>query len=469
MKNSKIRRGTMMTAAAAALTMLLAACGGGDGADDTAAPEEAGETTEAAPAEAVTFGCEAYAEYGSFEGATVEILSSIRDVEADQLDQSWAEFEECTGIDVIHNGIGEFEEQIVVQAEAGNAPDLAVFPQPGLLARMVDEGYVLPATDEVEAKVDEGWTEDWKAYGTVDGEFYAAPLMSSVKSFIWYSPSMFADGGYEIPETLDEMMALTEQIAADTADDGVVKPWCAGIESGGATGWPATDWVEDMVLRTGGAEVYGQWVANEIPFNDPQIVAAIDGVGEYLLNEEFVNGGIGDVRSIATTSFNDGGQPILDGNCYMYRMASFFEAQWPAGTNVAEDGDAFAFVMPGQEAGPAPLLTGGEFVGAMNEREEVRAVQSFLASPEWANSRVSIGGVSSANLGVDLDNAGSAILRLAMELLQDESRTVVFDGSDMMPSEVGSGEFWTQMTAWIDGTVDSQGAADAIQAAWPTD
>lgn len=451
MKNTQMRRSVASVAGIAALALTLAACGGDGGGDGTSAAAD----------------CSAFEEYGTFDGAKVEILSSIRDVEADALDESWKQFEECTGIDVVHNGIGEFEEQVVVQAEGGNAPDIAIFPQPGLLNRMVNDGYIVAAPASVEAKVDEGWTEDWKNYGTVDGTFYAAPLMASVKSFVWYSPSLFTDGGYEVPTTLDEMMSLSEQIVTDLGADGTVKPWCAGIESGGATGWPATDWVEDFVLRTAGPDVYDQWVTHEIPFNDPQIVAAIDAVGDYLLNEDFVNGGIGDVRSIATTSFNDGGLPILDGSCYMYRMASFYEAQWPEGTNVAEDGDVFAFGLPGESAGETPLLVGGEFVGAFNDAEATQAVQTFLASSEWANARVSIGGVTSANKGVDPENASSAILQLAIELLQDEGATVRFDGSDIMPSEVGAGEFWTQMTAWIDGTVDTKGAADAIEAAWP--
>lgn len=456
MKNFPLR-GKMTLAATAATALVLSACGGGGSTStDTAT---AGGSPD----------CAAFADYGTFDGTTVEILSSIRDVEADQLDQSWADFEACTGINIEHNGIGEFEEQVVVQAQGGNAPDLAIFPQPGLLNRMVSQGYIVPAPASVEANVDAGWTQDWKNYGTIDGVFYAAPLMASVKSFVWYSPSAFEEAGYEVPTTLDEMMALTEQIAADTADlgDGT-KPWCAGIESGGATGWPATDWVEDFVLRMAGPEVYDQWVTHEIPFNDPQIVEAMDGVGAYLTNDDFVNGGIGDARSIAATSFNDGGLPILDGTCYMYRMASFYEAQWPEGTDVAPDGDVFAFGLPGETAGETPLLVGGEFVGAFNSDPATVAVQTYLSSGDWANSRVSIGGVTSANNAVDPENASSDILRLAIELLQDPNATVRFDGSDLMPSQVGAGEFWTQMTAWIDGTVDTQGAADAIEAAWPT-
>src|SRR5699024_8051506 len=119
-------------------------------------------------------------------------------LESDQLAESGAHFEESTGITVEHNGSGEFETQIRVQAEGGNPPDLAVFPQPGLLQTMVEGGYIVEAPDSVEAKTDEGWSEDWKDYGTVDGTFYAAPLMASVKSFVWYSPSLFAEGGYEV-------------------------------------------------------------------------------------------------------------------------------------------------------------------------------------------------------------------------------------------------------------------------------
>ncbi len=459
MRIRKQRRAGTLVAGAASLGLLLAACGGADdlggggggggGGDDTA--------TEA--------DCAAFEEYGTHEGESVTLFTSIREVEADQMQDSFEEFTECTGIEVVHNGSGEFEQQLVVQAEGGNAPDLAAIPQPGLLARMVRDGHVLPATDAVEANVDEGWTEDWKTYGTVDGDFYAAPMLSSVKSFVWYPPAAFEENGYEVPETWDDLMALTEQIATDQGSD-TVKPWCAGIESAGATGWPATDWIEDLVLRVGGGDVYDQWVAHEIPFNDPQIVEAVDMAGAILKDENFVNGGIGDSRSIATTSFNDGGLPILEGNCFLHRQASFYEAQWPEGTDVSPEGDVFAFPLPGTTAEETPLLVGGEFVAAFNDREATQMVQQFMSSGEWANTRVEIGGVTSAHLEVDPELATSDVLRQAIELFQDESAVVRFDGSDLMPSEVGAGAFWTGMVDWINGS-ETQPVLDGIEAAWP--
>jgi alpha-glucoside transport system substrate-binding protein len=449
------KRGLSMLAGGAALALVLTACGG---ADDLGGGGGGGGDDEATGGDT---DCAAFEEYGSFDGETVSLFSSIRETEADQLQDTFTQFTECTGITVEHNGSGEFEQQIVVQAEGGNAPDLAIFPQPGLLSRMVGDGYLVPASEAVEANADEGWSEDWKAYGTVDGEFYAAPLMASVKSFVWYSPSAFEEGGYEVPTTWDDLMALTEEIAATGT-----KPWCAGIESGGATGWPATDWIEDMVLRSGGGDVYDQWVTHEIPFNDPAIVEATDMAGAILKNDDYVNGGIGDSRSIATTSFNDGGLPILDGECYMHRQASFYEAQWPEGTDVSPEGDVFAFYLPGMTEEESPLLVAGEFVGAFNDNEATQAVQAYMSSGEWANTRVEIGGVTSANSAVDPELASSDVLRLAIELLQKEDAVARFDGSDLMPSAVGAGSFWTGMTQWIDGE-ETQTVLDQIEASWP--
>src|SRR5690606_2782630 len=246
-----------------------------------------------------------------------------------------------------------------------------------------------------------------------------------------------------------------------------VKPWCFGIESGGATGWPATDFLEDMVLREAGPDVYDQWVNHEIPFNDPQIVASLERAGEILQNDEYVNGGIGDTRSIATTAWSDAGLPVLDGNCFLFRATSFSEAQLPEGTEVGPEGDIFAFYLPADTAEDQPLLAAGDYVAAFDDKGATQAVQAYLASPEWANTRVSIGGVVRPNQGVDPENASSDVLRLTLELMQDEGAVARFDGSDMMPSEVGAGTFWSALTDWIDGGSDAEEALTTVENSWP--
>jgi alpha-glucoside transport system substrate-binding protein len=412
---------------------------------------------------AATADCSKYESYGKHDGKTVSVYSTIVDIEATNLEKTWAAFEKCTGATVKYEGSKEFETQIGVRAKAGNAPDIAIFPQPGLMADQARAGNLKPAPQAVSDAVDKNWSADWKKYGTVDGVFYTAPMLANVKGYVWYAPKTFEDKGWEVPKTWDEMLELSKKIA----DDGSMKPWCAGFESGEATGWPGTDWVEDVVLRSQGPEVYDQWVNHEIPFNDPRIVDALDKTGEILLDDKMVNGGFGDVRSILTTGFAQAGQPVLDGQCAMHHQANFQAANWPEGTVVAEDGDVWAFMTPPIDASKGLAITGGgEMVGAYKDTPEAQAFQAYLASPEFANDRVKLGGVVSANKGLDPANAQTELDKLSIELLQDEETVFRFDGSDLMPGAVGSNSFWKGIVAWINGT-PSKDVADSIESSWP--
>jgi len=445
-------RKTLRTVAlAGAFTLTLAACGGGDDDGGTAGG-------------GVDVDCADYEQYGDLSGQTVTVYTGIVTPEDTPHIESWAPFEECTGASIEGEFDKAFETQILVRAQAGNPPDIAYVPQPGLVQQLVSTGSAVPAPAETAANVDEFWGEDWKAYGTVDGEFYAAPLGANMKSLVWYSPAEFEENGYEIPKTLDELKELSDQIAESGK-----KPWCAGISSGEATGWPVTDWHEDMMLRLHGADVYDQWVNHEIPFDGPESTEALEAVGEYLKNDAYVNGGLGDVRSIATTTFQDAGLPILDGACSLHRQASFYAANWPEGTEVAEDGDVFAFYLPGQSEDEKPVLGGGEFTLAFSDEPAVQAFQTYLSSDLWANNKADAspqGGWVSANTGLDVDKLVSPIDRLAGETFQDEGAVFRFDGSDQMPAAIGSNEYWTQATNWITGQSTEDTVAN-IERAWP--
>ncbi|MGL5811248.1 MAG: ABC transporter substrate-binding protein, partial [Nocardioides sp.] len=212
----------------------LTACGGDD---DAGGGEVSGKAPGAGRAE-----CKQLEQFGDLTGETVAVYTSIVDVEGDTQKASYKVFEDCTGAKVEYEGSREFEAQLLVRIQGGNQPDIAYIPQPGLLKTVVqDTGAVVEPPQSVADNVDEFFGEDWKGYGTVDDTFYAAPLGANVKSLVWYSPKTFTDNGYEIPETWDELLALSDKMAADG-----VKPWCAGIGSGDATGWPTTDWLEDV-------------------------------------------------------------------------------------------------------------------------------------------------------------------------------------------------------------------------------
>lgn len=441
---SSTRRRIVALAGAVGLALSAAACGGDAPATDNLDKPE----------------CAAFKDYTGIAGKKVSIYASIRDAEADLLKKSWEEFADCTGLKIEYEGSGEFETQINVRVKGGRAPDIAFIPQPGLVKKFVDGGTLKPVGAKTKSEAEANYSPDWLKYSTFDGKFYGAPLGSNVKSFVWYSPKMFSDNGWQIPTTWDQLIALSDTIAATG-----MKPWCAGIESGVATGWPATDWIEDVLLRDQGPDVYDQWVAHEIPFNDPRIVSAVDRVGSILKNPAYVNGGIGDVKSIATTSFQEGGLPIVQGKCALHRQASFYANQWPEGTKVAEDGDVFAFYFPAIDPSKKPVLGAGEFVVAFADRPEVQAVQTYLASAHHANSRAKLGNWVSANKKLDLANVANPIDKKSVEILQDPNTVFRFDGSDLMPSSVGAGSFWKGMTDWITGK-DTQSTLDFIEGSW---
>lgn len=391
------------------------------------------------------------------------MYSTIVAPEDAPLEASFDEYEECTGATVVYEGSDEFEAQLPIRIQGGSPPDLAIIPQPGLLARLVrDFDAVIPVPDDATANVEASFDPSWIEYGTVDGTYYGTPFGANVKSFVWYSPSAFEGAGYEIPETWDDMIEISDQIV----EDGGI-PWCAGFGSGDATGWPGTDWVEEVMLRTAGPDVYDQWYLHEIPFNDPQVVEAFDTVGEILKNDQYVNGGLGDVASIATTRFEDAGLPILDGSCWMHHQASFYQANWGEGVEVAEDGDVFAFYLPGiEEEHGNPVLGGGEFVAAFAERPEVQTFQTYLSSDHWHAERASHGNFVSANRTVPIDAYESPVNQLSAEIIQDEEAVFRFDASDLMPAQVGTVAFWTGMVDWVTGA-STQQTVDAIEAAWP--
>ena len=460
---TRARRGLAVFALAMSASLVLAACGSDDDDGGSGTNKAGGKAPGADNPE-----CEGLTEFGDLSGETVRVYTSIVAPEDQSHIDSYKLFEDCTGAKVEYEGSKEFEAQLVVRVRSGNPPDIAYVPQPGLLNTLVtDTGEVVEPPETVSQNVDEFFGEDWKSYGSVDGTFYAAPLGANVKSFVWYSPAMFEENGWEVPQTWDEMLALSDEMVAAG-----ITPWCAGIASGEATGWPATDWLEDVLLREAGPDVYDQWVTNEVPFNDDQVVAALDRVGNILKNPEYVNGGFGDVKSIATTTFQDGGLPILDGECGLHRQASFYAANWPEGTTVAEDGDVFAFYLPtvSDEFGK-PVLGGGEFVAAFSDAPAVQAFQTYLSSDTWANEKAKAtpgGGWVSANTGLDVNNLASPIDQLSAETLQDPEAVFRFDGSDMMPGAVGAGSFWKEMTAWIANDKSTADALKSIQDSWPS-
>ena len=379
-------------------------------------------------------------------------------------------FGEENGIEITFIGDADWEANISTQVSGGNPPDIGVFPQPGKLRDFACAGFVYPLSGEVNESLAANWSTDYSDYAKDSDVQYGVPVKTDLKSLVWYQPARFEAAGYEVPQTFDEFIDLIAQINAD----GEGKPLCVGIESGTATGWTYTDWVEEMVLRMHGGEVYDKWVNHEIPFNDPKIVESMQAVLDVWSEENvFASGG-----NIAATNFGDNAQPLIDGDCFMHRQASFFSGfLGEAGAVFADDSDEAidVFYFPDIN-GDKPVLTAGTFAAPFNNDPDTMKVIAYMATADYAQKRQAAqtafldGGLSgylSAAQGQD-PSVYQGLESGFIEILNN-SELSRFDASDLMPAAVGSGTFWSEGTSAVNGDKTAQEAADAIEASWPSD
>ncbi len=410
----------------------------------------------------------AFGEANDLSGQTVTVFGPWRGDDQTLAESILSYFEDATGANVEYTSSENFEQQIVIDAEAGSPPDVAVLPQPGLIANLASRGFIQPLGEETESWLLENYAagDSWVSLGTYagpDGEdrLYAFPYKIDVKSLVWYSPENFEDAGYEIPTSMEELKALTQQIA----DDGET-PWCIGLGSGGATGWPATDWVEDMMLRTQPPETYDAWVTNEIPFDDPAVIEAIEEFGFFAGNDAFVAGGAG---AVASTDFRDSPKGLFASppQCYMHKQASFIPTFFPEGTELGLDADFF--YMPSYDSKDLgnPVLGAGTLAFMMTENEAGKALLEFLKTPIAHEVWMAQSGFLTPHKGVNTATYGNETLRKQGDILLDAT-TFRFDASDLMPGAVGAGSFWTGMVDYAGGTPAAE-VAEQIQSSWPAD
>ncbi|MBS1252180.1 MAG: Multiple sugar-binding protein [Anaerolineales bacterium] len=391
------------------------------------------------------------------------VLGPFRGQEESAFNSVISVFEEQNpDIDVIYSGTGEFETLINVRVEAGDPPDVAAFPQPGAVARLAQQGHLVPLWQEALQVYDDQYTAAWKDLSAVDGTPYGMFHRVNAKGWIWYNKPAWEDAGWDTPTTWDELMKLTEEMKASD-----IAPWCDGIESGAATGWKGTDWIENIMLRTQPVDVHDAWVAHELPFSSDQVRKAFGVLEGIWFDPEGIYGG---AQTIALTNFRDPAAWLFDDppKCWMHMQGSFVTNFFPEDIQADLDNQVGVFMMPPiDESLPFTLEVGGDqyVVFKGKDRPEVRKFIEWLGTPDSVQPWAEQGGSLFPHVNQDLSWYPTQLERTMAEAITGAT-AARFDGSDNMNSAVNLA-FWKGITDWVSGARTLDQALSDIDAALP--
>ena len=441
-----MKKATKFVAVSAATLLVLAGCAAADTATE--------ETTSAAPAPAAS-------ELPAGDGS-VTIYGGYGEAQAAAFQQALSEFGDANGIEITFESLAAYDTDIQVAIESGQEPDIGMWPQPGGLKNLAE--YLVPLDTVFDTSVPLGTlVPGWGSLAELDGVLYGLPVSANQKSLVFYNPAAFASAGYEVPGSEAELQALEAKIIAD----GSGYPWCAGIESGGSTGWAFTDWMEQYVLGLHGSDVYAQWVSGDVDFASEEISAAADLVSARLLAAGQVNGG---GVSMATDNFGNTA-PLFEtggksaGQCFMLRQGSFITSFMPEDVQAEIAAGDYSrisvFPVPAPEGGQAAVIGGGDIFAVFDGHvdQDVALVAAFIASPEVLKYQVATGDLS-PHATFDLSLYPNDLIRSFGAGLANAA-VFGFDASDQMPADV-NGEFWASGTNFVTGSLTWQQAAELI-------
>lgn len=398
------------------------------------------------------------------DSKTVTIWASMDQPVIDGLTKALDTKAKAAGITVKWQRVENINQLIMTKIQANDTPDIAFIPQPGVVGDMVTRGAAKPLDDVVDlTSLQSSMIPGSLEAGTFDGKLYGLLASMNVKSLVYYDKPAWDAAGYKAPTSIDELNALTDQIKSDGGT-----PWCMGIESDTATGWPATDWFEDLIMRYGGADGYNSWVTHDTPFDSDLVKQAAAEFEKLMFTDGNVLGGR---DAIASTNFGTAGNPMFDPagpKCWMYKQGSFITGFFPKNITADLDKNVGVFGFPPATAGgDNPVLGGGDMATLLGDSDSAKQVMKMLSETDIGNEAAPTSSFISPHKDFDVSLYPNEVTRTVAKVGYDAS-TFLFDGSDQMPGEVGAGTFWKDMTAWISGQEDLDTALKNIDDSWPS-
>lgn len=407
-------------------------------------------------------GSDGAAASGEVSGSTVTIWASVDAPVLKAIQDQITPKAKEKGLTLKFERVDNINQLIMTKIQANDTPDIAWIPQPGVVADIVKRGKATPLDDVVDmAALKSSMIPGTLESGTIDGKLYGLLVSANAKSFVFYPKKAWDAKGYKAPTSLDELQTLTDKIKADGTT-----PWCMGIGSEAATGWPATDWFEDLIMRQSGVDGYNKWVKHEIKFDSPEVRKSAATFEKLLFTEGNVVGGR---KSISSTPFGTAANPMFDSpaGCMMYKQGSFITSFFPEKIQTSLDTEVGVFAFPPATAGgDNPLLGGGDLAVLLKNTAGGQEAMRLLSDPSAGDLAAGPTNFLSPHKTFDVTKYKGTIAQEVAKIAYSTS-TFLFDGSDQMPGAVGAGTFWKDMTSWISGQEDLDTALKNIDGSWP--
>ena len=374
-------------------------------------------------------------------GGTVSVLATWGGSEQDSFLAMVKPFEDQTGVKVQYEGTRD-NAVLTTRIQGGNPPDLAGLPGPGLMAQLAKAGKLIDLGNVLDMNAMKSqYSDSFIKLAQVDGKQVGIFIKAALKGPIWYNPKAFSAKGYTVPKTWDDLTSHSKKIA-----DSGTTPWFIGLESGAASGWPGTDWPEDIVIRQSGPDVYDSWWQGKTKWSSPEIKKAFQTWGTIIADPKMVLGG---KSAMVATAFGDSGNPMFTNppKCYMHHQASFITDFFTKANPALKPGDDFNFFMtPDIDSKYAGAVTGaGDLFGMFKDTPQARALIKYLTTPQAQAIWVKRGGALSANKQVtdypDKISADSAKALTSAGVFR-------FDASDLMPEAMNQA-FWKAVLDYV--------------------
>ena len=396
----------------------------------------------------------------------VTIFGGFGGAQAEGFQAELTAFGAANGIKITYTTLASYDTDIRVKVKAGQAPNIGMWPQPGGL---LEYSSVLEPIDNLKsvdlAGIKKTLVPGWANLATKGGKTYGLPVSANVKSLVWYNPSNFKAAGLTVPKTDADLTKLTNTIKSKKLGF----PWCVGIESGGATGWAATDWMEEYVLRYGGEAQYTAWWKGKLPWSSATVQKAAKKFADVALTPGNVNGG---GKAIAATNFGTTANLFVKdkSKCFMMRQGSFITDFFPDAIKAEYKANNFTnvgvFKLPAPAGTTDAVLGGGDLAAAFDDNAATQKVMNFILSDKLGQGAMLKTYPSYLSAHKTFPSAGYAnpITKNIAGILSS-AKLFGFDGSDLAPAVVNATQ-WKELTNWISGKKTQKQAFAAIDASW---